>query len=71
MPIAQNQFLHASAPVRMILGLLAGIKWFLTRGQDHALYPSRSSMLGVCLYDGLGGAAVAYYLGTAGGQLVV
>ncbi|KAJ7255051.1 hypothetical protein B0H12DRAFT_1233138 [Mycena haematopus] len=35
MPIAENQFLHASAPVRVSLALLAGLKW-LTIGTENA-----------------------------------
>ena len=63
-PISQNQFLYASAPVRIGLGLLAAVKVLLTHGKNPALYPGRSSLLAICIYDALGGAGVAYaYLG--------
>ncbi|KAH7098072.1 hypothetical protein BKA62DRAFT_402640 [Auriculariales sp. MPI-PUGE-AT-0066] len=69
MPINENQFLHASAPVRMVLGVVAGIKLVLSRGNNPAVYTARTNLLVIFIYDGLGGAVLAYYLGTALGRI--
>ncbi|KAJ6553606.1 hypothetical protein DFH09DRAFT_1366214 [Mycena vulgaris] len=68
MPVAENQFLHASAPVRVLLAALAGLKWVRGRG-DARLYTKRNALLGVLLYDGLGGLGLGWYLGTFGGKV--
>ncbi|KAJ7023526.1 hypothetical protein C8F04DRAFT_1134184 [Mycena alexandri] len=70
MPIAENQFLHASAPVRVSLALLAGLKWSMSIGAENArLYKKRNVLLGVLLYDGLGGLLLGWYLGTLSGKV--
>ncbi|KAJ7368897.1 hypothetical protein DFH08DRAFT_832598 [Mycena albidolilacea] len=68
MPIAENQFLHASAPIRVLLALLAGLKW-LTIAENAWLYKKRNVLLGVLLYDGLGGLLLGWYLGTFSGKV--
>ncbi|KAJ7730332.1 hypothetical protein B0H16DRAFT_1733848 [Mycena metata] len=71
MPIASNQFLHASAPIRVVLALLDGLKWFMTRGvKNTRLYTKRNVLLGVFLYDGLGGLLLEWYLGTLSGRVL-
>ncbi|KAJ7753217.1 hypothetical protein B0H16DRAFT_775925 [Mycena metata] len=70
MPIALNQFLHASAPIRVVLALLANLKWLMTSGAQNAtVYTKRNALLGVLLYDGLGGLLLGWYLGTLGGKV--
>ncbi|KAJ6454132.1 hypothetical protein C8R45DRAFT_1065113 [Mycena sanguinolenta] len=71
MPIAENQFLHASAPVRVLLALLAGLKWLTIGAQNARLYKKRNVLLGVLLYDGLGGLFLGWYLGTFSGKVAV
>ncbi|KAH9480951.1 hypothetical protein JR316_0007558 [Psilocybe cubensis] len=73
MPISQNQFLHASAPVRIVLASLALLKYLLIlrEPRDSAArrrYKRMGGLLGVALYDGLGGLLVGWYLGTLGGK---
>ncbi|KAJ7761824.1 hypothetical protein B0H16DRAFT_1530662 [Mycena metata] len=71
MPIASNQFLHASAPIRVVLAFLAGFKWFMTRDMgNRRVYTKRNVMLGVFLYDGLGGLLLGWYLGTLSGRVL-
>ncbi|PPQ93176.1 hypothetical protein CVT25_002836 [Psilocybe cyanescens] len=53
MPMEANQFLHASAPVRALLATLAGVKWLATRNAGACA--AGTALLGVVLYDGLGG----------------
>ncbi|KAJ7450503.1 hypothetical protein B0H11DRAFT_320416 [Mycena galericulata] len=69
MPIAENQFLHASAPVRVLLALLAGLKWLTIGAENARLYKKRNVLLGVLLYDGLGGLLLGWYLGTFRGKV--
>ncbi|KAJ6545357.1 hypothetical protein B0H19DRAFT_1266806 [Mycena capillaripes] len=69
MPIAENQFLHASAPVRVSLALLAGLKWLTIGAENARLYKKRNVLLGVLLYDGLGGLLLGWYLGTFSGKV--
>ncbi|KAJ7888509.1 hypothetical protein B0H13DRAFT_2042226 [Mycena leptocephala] len=69
MPIAENQFLHASAPVRVSLALLAGLKWLTIGAENARLYKKRNMLLGVLLYDGLGGLLLGWYLGTFSGKV--
>ncbi|KAJ7270274.1 hypothetical protein C8J57DRAFT_1435464 [Mycena rebaudengoi] len=69
MPIAENQFLHASAPVRVLLALLAGLKWLTIGAENARLYKQRNALLGILLYDGLGGLVLGWYLGTFSGKV--
>lgn len=65
-PTAQNHFLYASAPVRIILAALAGLKLALGgKTLDKSL---KKTLIGVLLYDGLGGILLGYYLGTWKGR---
>lgn len=69
MPMQENQFLHASAPVRILLASLAGLKWMTIRKEDAKLYKKRNALLGLLLYDGLGGLILGWYLGTFSGKV--
>jgi hypothetical protein len=61
MPISQNQFLHASAPVRMLIGALCGLKLLI--GRNKLTKNGRQTLLMLGLYDGIGGFLVGYWLG--------
>jgi hypothetical protein len=69
MPMEENQFLYASAPVRVVLAALAGLKWLTIRGENARLYKKRNALLGILLYDGLGGLVLGWYLGTLSGKV--
>ncbi|KAJ7725572.1 hypothetical protein B0H16DRAFT_1665528 [Mycena metata] len=70
-PIASNQFLHASSQIRVVLAVLAGLKWLMKSGARNAtLYTKRNTLLGVFLYDGLGGLLLGWYLGTLSGRVL-
>lgn len=69
MPMEENQFLHASAPVRVLLASLAGLKWITMGKEDAKLYKNRNALLGLFLYDGLGGLILGWYLGTFSGKV--
>ncbi|OAX80679.1 hypothetical protein ACJ72_04983 [Emergomyces africanus] len=62
-PIEENQFLHASVPVRIILAALA-----LAR-LPTAPKAERKSLTILILYDFLGGLMVGYNLGQYNGRL--
>ncbi|KAH7012177.1 uncharacterized protein B0I36DRAFT_256905 [Microdochium trichocladiopsis] len=55
MPPEQNQFLHASVPLRIFLALLAGGRLFYMRNSRSK---AGRTMLLVLVYDGIGGVAV-------------
>ena len=65
----ENQFLHASAPVRVLLASLAGLKWLTISRENAGLYTKRNALLAVLLYDGLGGLVLGWYLGTFSGKV--
>ncbi|KAE9393126.1 hypothetical protein BT96DRAFT_944149 [Gymnopus androsaceus JB14] len=69
MPMEDNQFLHASAPVRVLLASLAGLKWLTISKENARLYKKRNALLGILLYDGLGGLILGWYLGTFSGKV--
>ncbi|EEQ89224.1 hypothetical protein RJZ56_000664 [Blastomyces dermatitidis] len=62
-PIEENQFLHASVPVRMILAALAAARL------PTAPKSERKSLMILILYDFLGGLMVGYILGQWNGKL--
>jgi hypothetical protein len=66
MPIEENQWLHASVPVRIILASAAGLKLFLNRSMTE---DGRKEMIGVLLYDGLGGLFLGWQLGRWDGRI--
>ncbi|PGH27187.1 hypothetical protein AJ80_01144 [Polytolypa hystricis UAMH7299] len=63
MPVEQNQFLHASVPVRLILAALAALKLPTAWASD------RNPLLVVALYDGLGALWLGYSLGIYNGRI--
>jgi hypothetical protein len=66
-PQEENQFLYASVPVRMILAAVAAAKMAIDRVQGrHSL---QRELLGIALYDGLGGFLLGCWLGSFGGKV--
>lgn len=59
MPIEENQFLQATVPVRILLGAVCLLKWWVG-GCDEGM---RKTLLYTGLYDGIGGAALGLWLG--------
>lgn len=68
-PIEENQFLYASAPVRVLLAVLAGLKWLSISKESARLYRKRNILLGISIYDGIGGLVLGWYLGTFSGKV--
>ena len=66
MPIEQNQFLHASVPVRIFLALLAALRLCTISNISNE---GRNEMLFVAIYDGLGGAICGWQLGNFSGRV--
>jgi hypothetical protein len=66
MPISENQFLHASVPVRVGLALVAALKLLVDKNmpQDY-----RNEMLFVFLYDGIGGLICGWQLDNFNGRV--
>lgn len=62
-PIAENQFLHASVPVRIILAFVAMIR-SLTADKDE-----RMTLWGVAVLDGIGGLILGWWLGRWDGRV--
>ncbi|PGH07346.1 hypothetical protein GX51_01890 [Blastomyces parvus] len=62
-PIEENQFLHASVPVRIILAALAAARL------PTAPKSERKNLVILLLYDFLGGLMVGYILGQWNGKL--
>jgi hypothetical protein len=82
MPLEKNAFLYASAPIRIILAGLAGVKLVIqcyfprqigaagVSAQVSDVTRSRTGILyGILLYDGLGGLLVGWWLGTYSGKI--
>lgn len=67
MPIHENHFLYASAPVRVLVAALAGLKLLLSRNSMSK--ESKREFLGVLLYDGIGGLLLGWWLGTFKGRI--
>jgi len=53
--------LYASAPARILLAAVAGLKVFVHGGRMGG--DERRALLGIMVYDGLGGAALGAWLG--------
>jgi len=62
MPREENAFLYLSVPIRMLLGLLCGLKVLLSGNSLTA--HGKKECLGVLLYDGFGGFLLGWSLGT-------
>jgi hypothetical protein len=66
MPIEENQLLHASVPVRILLAALALLRLLSTPKMTS---DGRGQMLFVILYDGLGGILCGWQLGRWDGRV--
>lgn len=66
MPIEENQWLHASVPVRLILGILLGLRAVVGTGLTAA---EKKSLLNLGLYDGFGAVVLGFWLGRFDGRL--
>jgi len=64
MPIDQNQFLHASVPVRVALAAAAA-----GRAMAGPRDEERGSLWGIALYDGFGGLVLGWWLGSWNGRV--
>ena len=77
MPLEKNAFLYASAPIRIILAGLAGLRLLVDRylrtqnGQANVDRGSQvaSDLFGIMIYDGLGGFVLGLWLGTFSGRI--
>jgi len=65
-PQEENQFLYASVPVRMILAGVAVTKLIVDKLQGKGV---QRELLGIALYDGLGGFLLGCWLGSFGGRV--
>jgi hypothetical protein len=66
MPIEENQWLHASVPVRLLLATLLIVRALVGTGLTAA---EKRSLLNLAIYDGLGGAVLGLWLGSWNGRL--
>jgi hypothetical protein len=70
MPVAQNQFLYASVPIRLTLGALAGGKLLLERMRGYGISaPGRRELVGILIYDLVGAVGLGWWLGTWKGKV--
>ncbi|KAI9805348.1 MAG: hypothetical protein M1833_005801 [Piccolia ochrophora] len=68
LPMDQNQFLWASGPVRVLLACLASTLLYIKTGMTKKL---KLALWGIAIYDGLEGAAMAWWLGSWSGRAPV
>jgi hypothetical protein len=68
MPIEQNQWLHASVPVRLLLAALLILRALIGTGLTVA---EKKSLLSLAIYDGLGGAVLGLWLGRWDGRIAL
>ncbi|KAL2062464.1 hypothetical protein VTL71DRAFT_6730 [Oculimacula yallundae] len=71
MPIEQNQFLHASVPIRIILAVVSIVRLVLDRNVGNLSGGEKRSLAVVAAYDGLGAVGLGLWLGTFGGKVAV
>ncbi|KAI1002506.1 hypothetical protein K3495_g5695 [Podosphaera aphanis] len=64
-PIEENQFLHASIPIRGVLVTVAAYRALAMRGLTAT---QKKDLLGVVVWDGIGALALGYSLGTFKGM---
>ncbi len=65
MPIEDNQFLHASVPIRFVLIAIAAYRALAMGGLKPA---QKKELLGLVAWDGMGAIVTGYYLGTFWGK---
>jgi hypothetical protein len=66
MPIEENQWLHATVPMRLILGALLILRTVVGSGLSSA---EKRSLLTLGLYDGLGAVVLGFWLGRWDGRV--
>lgn len=66
MPTEDNQWLHASVPVRLLLASLLVLKVLAGTGLTS---DEKRSLLSLAIYDGLGGVVLGLWLGRWDGRL--
>ncbi len=66
MPIEENQWLHASVPVRLLLASLLILRVLAGAGLTS---DEKRSLLSLAIYDGLGGVWLGIWLGRWDGRL--
>jgi hypothetical protein len=66
MPIEENQWLHASVPVRLILGVLLSLRVLLGTGLTAA---EKKTLSNLGLYDSFGALVLGFWLGRFDGRL--
>jgi hypothetical protein len=67
MPVAENQFLHASVPLRLLASVLLGVKtWSERRTMSKE---GRKEVLWVAAYDGALGLYLGWQLGRLDGRV--
>ena len=71
MPISENQFLHASVPVRLLLAGIAGLNAYMgeKRVGDAESERVRRTLWGIMVYDGLGAVWAGLLLGKWNGRV--
>lgn len=67
MPIKQNQFLHASVPVRLILVAVSAYKAYIGRKELSDIEKKR--LWGVMIWDGCGAVVLGWWLGNWNGRV--
>ncbi|KAI9699459.1 MAG: hypothetical protein M1836_003070 [Candelina mexicana] len=66
-PIAENQWLAACAPVRMLIGVLAGTVLVVKRNRMRK--ETRNWLRGITIYDFISGALTGWWLGNYSGRV--
>ncbi|RDL40843.1 uncharacterized protein BP5553_00822 [Venustampulla echinocandica] len=73
MPIEENQFLHASVPIRVILSCIMGCRLLLDSvmgaGKSRLNQKDRKALIGLGIYDGVGGLILGWTLGNWSGRV--
>ena len=77
MPMEKNAFLYASAPIRIVLAGIAGLRILADRylrtqsGQANVNRGSQvaNDLFAIMMYDGLGGLVLGLWLGTFSGRI--
>jgi hypothetical protein len=64
----ENAMLYASAPARVLLGGLAGLRFLMDRAKGKPRSRNSSALMVTLLYDGIGGLVLALWLGTISGR---
>ncbi len=68
-PVEENQWLAASAPVRILLAILAATMLVVKR--DSIRKETRNLLMAIAIYDAVGGAITGWWLGNNSGRVRV